>query len=121
MNKAIFRLVAESLLFIGRLTGRTYNEINVIVYYFIIPFTWLWMLDVILNVNYFKWSFLIFTIGFAAGCRDFRSYSDWLFHKSVDFLNYFNRYGSNYVKSSVWICVSLPLLIYMTLLIFLFK
>ncbi|ERM80993.1 hypothetical protein P872_11950 [Rhodonellum psychrophilum GCM71 = DSM 17998] len=68
-----------------------------------------------------KIAFVIFTIGFFVGCRDFKTYSDWLFAKSVSFLNYFNRYGSNYFASSVWICVSLPILVYGLLLFLILK
>ena len=45
----------------------------------------------------------------------------WLFDKSVLFLNYFDKYGSNYVASSVWICVSLPIAIYAILIFLIFK
>jgi hypothetical protein len=116
MNNLVFKIVAHFLFFIAKRTGLTYNEINIIVYYFIIPFSWLCLLDVILNSHYLKIGFLIFTLGFLFGCRDFRAYSDWLFKKSVLFLNYYNKYGSNYIKSSVWICVSLPLVIYIVLI-----
>lgn len=112
MNNIIFKIVARSLLYIGRQTGLTYNEINIIVYYFIIPFSWLCLLDLYFKFHFTKIAFVIFTVGFKVGCRNFNSYSNWLFEKSVSFLNYFNKYGSNYVKSSVWICVVLPILIY---------
>jgi hypothetical protein len=121
MIKVIFKIVASSLKFIGRKTNLTYNEINIIVYYFIIPFSWLYLLDIIFNFHYFKIGFAIFTLGFSIGCRNFRTYSDWLFDKSVTFLNYFNRYGSNYISSSVWICVSLPIVIYVILIFLIFK
>ena len=116
MNKIIFKIVAYSLSFIGSKTGLTYNEINIIVYYFIIPFSWLCLLDSIFHIHYLKIVFVIFTLGFMVGCRNFKTYSDWLFNKSVSFLNYFNKYGSNYVASSVWICVSLSIVIYAILL-----
>ena len=112
----IFNAVAQALRSLSRLTGFTYNEINVLLYYFIIPFTWLILLDNFLDVHYLKMSGIIFCLGFFAGCNDFKKYSDWLFFKSVIFLNFFNRFGSNYIKSSVWICVSFPLLIYAILL-----
>lgn len=121
MNKLIFKIVADSLSAIGRKTGLTYNEINIVVYYFIIPFTWLLLLDIIFEFHYLKFSFVIFCLGFIVGCRNFKEYSDWLFDKSVKFLNYFNRFGSNYISSSVWICVSIPILIYSILLILIFK
>ena len=116
MNNFIFKLVANGLAFIGRKIGLTYNEINIIVYYFIIPFSWLCLLDMLFSFNYLKLTFVIFTLGFIVGCRNFKTYSDWLFNKSVSFLNYFNKYGSNYVVSSVWICVSLPIVIYLILI-----
>jgi hypothetical protein len=121
MNRIIFKIVANSLSFIGHKTGLTYNEINIIVYYFGIPFSWLCLLDIIFNFHYFKIAFVIFTLGFIVGCRNFKTYSDWLFDKSVSFLNYFNKYGSNYVTSSVWICVSLPIIIYAILIFLILK
>ena len=120
MNR-VFNTVAKALRSLSRLTGFTYNEINVLLYYFIIPFSWLILIDSILHLNYFKLAGFIFCIGFYAVCRDFEKYSDWLFFKSVIFLNSFNRFGSNYKKSSVWICVSLPILIYTILFYLSFK
>ena len=121
MNRIIFKIVENSLSFIGHKTGLTYNEINIIVYYFGIPFSWLCLLDIIFNFHYFKIAAVIFTLGFIVGCKNFKTYSDWLFDKSVAFLKYFNKFGSNYVASSVWICVSLPISIYAILIFFIFK
>ncbi len=114
----LFHFVAQLLVKLASLTGRTYNEINIIVYYLIIPFTYLLLIDAILNVHYLSIAFIIFCLGFFVGCRDFRLFSDDLFMKSVRFLNYFNRFGSNYKASSVWICVAFPIALY-ALLIFL--
>jgi hypothetical protein len=121
MIKIIFKIVAKSLLFIGKQFGLSYNEINIIFYYFIIPFSWMFLLDMIFSFHYLKIAFLIFIVGFIVGCRNFKTYSDWLFQKSVSFLNYFNKYGSNYTASSVWICVSVPIVIYATLIYFIIK
>ena len=115
MINSIFTIVASFLHWLSRLTGFTYNQINIIVYYFIIPFSWCVLLDVIFDFHFLKLGFLVFSLGFRIGCTDFKSYSDWAFKKSVQFLNYFNRFGSNYYKSSVWICVSLPIIIYLLL------
>ena len=117
----VFDTVAKALRTLARLTGFTYNEINVLLYYFIIPFTWMILLDSILCVHFLKIAAIIFSIGFFIGCKDFKEYADWLFFKSVIFLNFFNRFGSNYIKSSVWICVSLPILIYTILFFLAFK
>ena len=121
MNSVIFKIVANSLSFIGSKTELTYNEVNIIVYYFIIPFSWLCLLDIIFSFQYLKIAFVIFTLGFIFGCRNFKTYSDWLFNKSVSFLNYFNKYGSNYFVSSVWICVFLPIVIYAILIFLILK
>jgi hypothetical protein len=110
--RLIFNLVANWLKYLAFKTGRTYNEINILIYYGCIPFTWLALLDFGFGFHYFKIAFLIFVIGFFIGCRDFSYFSDKLFHASVRFLNYFNRFGSNYYASSVWICAALPLVIY---------
>lgn len=110
--RLIFNLVAKSLYKLAIKTGRTYNEINILIYYGCIPFTWLALLDFGFGFHYLKTAFLIFVIGFFIGCRDFSDFSDKLFHTSVRFLNFFNRFGSNYYASSVWICAALPLVIY---------
>ena len=114
----IFSLVAIFLNLIAKATRSTYNEINIVVYYFIIPFTWLILIDNIFQFHYFKIGFVIFCLGFFFACKDFKKFSDWLFDKSVSFLNYFNRIGSNYIFSSVVICVVLPIFVY-TILIWL--
>lgn len=112
MIKVVFYIVAKILVILSHLTGYTYNQINILVFYFVIPFTWMILIDMILHSNYLKISFVIFCFGFYFGCENFRQYSDKLFTKSVSFLNYFNKYGSTYKASSVLICFSLPLIIY---------
>ena len=115
MNNRIFNLVANGLLYISKKTGLTYNEINIIVYFFIIPFSWLILLDIIFYFHVLKIAFLFYCLGFRMGCRNFKEQSDWLFAKSVSFLCYFDKFGSNYTRSSVLICVSVPILIYVAL------
>jgi hypothetical protein len=111
-----FNLVARWLHQLAKLTNLTYNQINIIVYFVIIPLSWFLLLDLYFSGYFFTMGFLIFLTGFKVGCKNFREYSDELFMKSVHFLNYFNRFGSNYYKSSVWICVLLPMLIYILLI-----
>jgi hypothetical protein len=121
MIKLIFNIVAKGLVKISSVTGFTYNEINILVYYFFIPLSWLVLLDIIFHFHFLKIAFAIFCFGFYTGCRNFRKYSDWLFDKSVFFLNYFNKFGSNYYATSVWICVTAPLLIYALLIFIILK
>ena len=107
-----FQLTANFLHRIARMTGRTYYEINVFAYFFLVPFSWCWMVDTFFHFHYLKIGFILLSIGFFIGCRDFKVYSVDLFFKSVQFLNLFNRFGSNYKLSSVIICLLLPFLIY---------
>ena len=116
MIQKSFDLTVKLLLHLAKITKLTYNEINIIVYYFIVPFSYFFLLDIIFEFHYLKISFVIFTIGFFTGCRDFKNYSDKLFKRSADFLRYFNRFGSNYEASSVIICLSLPLIVYIVLI-----
>ena len=53
----IFQLVANSLFRVSQILGLTYNEINIILYYLIIPFTWLVLLDKIFKFHYLKITF----------------------------------------------------------------
>jgi len=119
MQKAslyIFSRVENALSVLAQNLNLTYNQINIIVYYMLIPFSWLVMLDMINNSYYFTLGFLLVILGFFVGCRNFRDYSDWLFTKSVIFLDSFNKYGSNYTLSSVVICVFIPIIIYSVLI-----
>jgi hypothetical protein len=116
MINYIFKLVADLLYKLAKVTGVSYNQINVLVYYFLIPLSWFMLLDFYFSFFYLTFSFSLFIIGFKVGCKNFREFSDILFMKSVHFLNFFNRFGSNYHKSSVWICVSLPLLVYILII-----
>jgi hypothetical protein len=112
----VFSFVAKSLYFIASKTGRTYNEINIIVYYGCIPLSWLALIDYGLGVHFLKGAFALVVLGFLIGCRNFKAFSDDLFYASVRFLNYFNRFGSNYFASSVWLCIALPIFIYIGLI-----
>ena len=53
INK-IFNLVANSLTAIALITDLSNNQINILVYYFFIPFTWLIMLDLIFEFHFLK-------------------------------------------------------------------
>lgn len=115
-TNGIFVLVRDALIFISKVTGRTYAEINTSVYFMMIPGSWLVMLDLIVGTRgAITFLFLLAWLFLLSFRRDFRKLSESLFSKSVDFLLFFNRFGSNYVVSSVLICVVLPMLIYAAL------
>ena len=91
MIKRIFVKVAMVLYNGAQRLGITYNEINILVYYLLIPLTWTIMVDLLIGA----------------------------FMRSVDFLNYFNRWGGNYHLNSVVICVAIPIVIYIALAVML--
>ena len=116
LTERIFDRVVKILLGYARALKISYYAVNILLYYFIVPFSWLILLDMIFDFHYFKIGFALFSLGFFFYCKDFEAFSLNLYRRSVDFLNYFNRFGSNYVSSSVYICVLIPLLIYVGLI-----
>lgn len=108
-----FRLVATALYNIAQMFGMTYNEVNVLAYYLLIPLSWTIMLDMYIGLPLTTGALLYIWIGIKIGTwGHFSAWCDWAFMRSVDFLNYFNRWGGNYVLNSVIICVVIPVLVY---------
>jgi hypothetical protein len=115
---SIFRKVADVLIYGASVMDITYNEINIIVYYLLIPLTWTIMLDFYIGTPITTYTFIFIWFGIKIGTWGrFREWSDWAFMCSVDFLNYFNRWGGNYVLNSVVICVFVPILVYVGLIL----
>lgn len=112
----IFAVVAGFEHVIAKLTGAKYNEVNIIVYYLLIPLSWTVMIDYITMLPFLTPMYIIVWIVFLwKDPMKFRDRCDWAFMKSVDFLLWFKRIGWNYVVSSVIICVVVPVLIYIEL------
>lgn len=111
----LFNLVADGLRWIASVTGLTYNEINIIAYYIVLPFVYLALVDRILRRHILKLGYLLFWAVLLGVIRDFRVFSDGLFQRSVEFLLLFWRFGLNYVAASVVVCVVLPLLVFLGL------
>ena len=112
----LFALVAGAEHIIAKLTGSTYNEVNIVVYYLIIPLSWTVMVDYITMMPFLTPMYIIAWIVFL--WKDpirFRNRCDWAFMKSVDFLLWFKKIGWNYIVSSVIICVVVPVLVYIEL------
>ena len=117
MITKIFNKTAQVLHKIAQKLNLTYNEVNIIVYYMLVPLTWLVMLDFIIKI----WPLL--TIVWIATCltvslwhrKDFKTWCDNVFQKSVDFLLWFKHFGWDYNKASVIICVIVPIFIYVIL------
>lgn len=118
----IFAVVAGMEHVIAKLTGATYNEVNIIVYYLLIPLSWAAMIDYITKMPFLSIMYDIAWIVFLwKDPMKFRDRCNWVFIKSVDFLLWFKKIGWNYVVSSVIICVIIPILIYMELICGIFQ
>jgi len=114
----IFQIVANGLLKIAAKLHLTYNEVNIIVYYLIVPLTWTLLTDYIIKLPLLTPLFLIaWAIVYIRVRKRFRQWCDWAFMKSVDFLLWFRCIGWNYTVSSVIICVVVPIFIYTALII----
>ena len=114
----VFGIVAAGLNLIAKALHMTYNEINIIVYYLIIPLSWCIMLDYIIGLPITTpiWILLWIYI-FWSKRKFFKDWCDAAFKLSVDFLLKFKRIGWNYWIASVIICVVVPLIIYAALII----
>jgi len=112
----IFQLVVNILSVIGDLTGLSYNEVNIVLYYIVIPFSWTILLDKIFKIHYFKLSYGLIVLTLLLFIKDFSIFSDWLFDKSAAFLMFLG----DYVIMSVIVCVVLVIIIYLVLFYFAF-
>ena len=113
----VFAFVAALEHLIAKITGTTYNVVNIIVYYMVIPLSWTIMIDYITKMPFLT---PILTSAWIIFCwkdkMKFWNRCDWAFEKSVDFLLWFKKIGWNYVVSSVIICVVIPILVYIELI-----
>ena len=116
--KSIFNIVANSLDYLAKFFGLTYNQVNIIIYYFLIPLSWLVFIDIIIGGHFGVLTFCAFSFGVFVGCGNFKTYCDKVFNASALFLSSFEKLGSDYVKSSVIICVLVPIIVYITLIYF---
>ena len=117
MNE-IFQIVYEFLKWTSLISGLTYREVNIIVYFIIIPAIFIFILSKIFKEKLLILVFLITVILTIIIVPDFEKFSNDLFKKSVDFLNWFEYFGLNYIQASVLICVIIPILIIFSLLYF---
>lgn len=116
-----FEIVRDFLIWLSRLTGLTYREINIIVYFMVIPLFYFDLIDKLLGKHYFKIGFSVVCILAIFLIPNFELFSSKLFDLSVVFLNWFDCVGWNYTVASVIICVFVPVLIYLVLLYFVRK
>ena len=120
MNK-IFIIVKDFLIALASISGFSYKAINIIVYYYIIPFIFILFIDEIYKIHYLKISFILVLSILTLLINDFEKFSVWLFNYSATFLNSFSVIGWNYTVASVIICVFVPIIVFSFLVYFVFK
>ncbi|PHS62238.1 MAG: hypothetical protein COB12_10985 [Flavobacterium sp.] len=110
MDKA-FDVVYKLLKWASKVTGLTYHEINIIVYFIIIPVIFIILIDRIFKTHKLKIGFGIILLITLLSISDFKLFSTIIFNKSVAFLKWFSIIGLNYIQASVIICVIIPVII----------
>lgn len=116
----VFNAVARTLDWVASVTGFTYNEINIIAYYIVLPFVYVVLLDRIFHKHVLKITYVLGWTAILVAVRNFSSFCDVLFKASVDFLLMFSAVGLDYVAASVVICVILPAMVFVALLLIAF-
>jgi len=111
----IFMIIMGGLAGIAHLFGTTYNVINILVYYILIPSSWVYLISKKTDkrINFISLG-LLFVFIFLPNKR---KNCDYFFQKSVDLLNWTaDIFGSNYIDMSVYICVIVVGIIYLILI-----
>ncbi len=120
MNE-VFDLIYRFLKWLSTITGLTYHEVNIVVYFILIPAFAIFLVSLVFRNKYLILGYLVIVALLLLIIPDFQTFSDHLFDKSVSLLNWFDNLGLNYVQASVLICVILPLLLFTILAYLSFK
>ena len=112
---SVFNIVYWLLRAVSKISGFTYNEVNVIAYYMILPFAYVVLADKILKTHVLKMGYVTAIGAALLMIKDFTNFSGWLFDESVDFLLSFQAVGWNYIVSSVLICVVFPSIVFVVM------
>lgn len=115
-----FYVVYRMLVWLSEATGLSYEEVNIIVYYVIVPMTFLGLVDRIIRKPIFTILYIATLLVVATRIRDFHVFAEDLFDWSVDFLLGFSKVGLGYDSASVVVCLLLPLLMFLCLFSFAF-
>src|SRR4029434_9046636 len=105
---AVFNIVYSLLLWCSQVSGLSYEAVNVIAYYFLVPLVFFFLFDRIIKRHIFvpcfvaSWCLLLFLV------PSFDDFADKAFERSVEFLNAFSAIGWNYTVASVVVCVVAP-------------
>ncbi len=115
MIDATFQAVAKGLYYSGTLIHLSYNEMNILVYFGIIPLIWACMIDKLFRFHYVKLTIMLAILFCVVSINNLSAFCDDLFYACVIFLNLFRPIGIDYVAASVLICVVLPIALHMLL------
>ena len=103
-----FALTAKTLLQIGKIFHLSYNAVNIIVWYMLLPLAWAAILDYKLHQVVFAPVWILFCIGIIVLQRkQFNKFCDLMFRLSQEFILSFG----NYYLWSVIICLLVPIFI----------
>lgn len=115
--ETIFKSVYHTLKWLEALTGFSYREVNIILYFIIIPGIFSYYIGTLFKS---KIPIIGFSLGVLIACiviPDFKVFSSKAFDTAVDFLNWFEIIGLNYIQASVVFCVIVPLLMLLILVL----
>ena len=103
-----FAITARVLLQVGKLLHLSYNAVNIIVWYMLLPLAWAAILDYKLHQVVFAPVWILFCIGIIVLQRkQFNKFCDLMFRLSQEFILSFG----NYYLWSVIICLLVPIFI----------
>lgn len=105
----IFIAVATGLGQASRLLGISYVEVNVLVYFLLVPLLLASLVDARLGLHLAKISVSAAFLMSLCLFPSFGQFSEVLFANSVKFLKLFGPLGVDYVQSSVLFCVVAPI------------
>ena len=84
--ESIFSAVKDFLVNIASITGLTYEEVNIIIFFLIIPLTIIILIDAVYRNHYIKVGYVLFLILFAWISEFSQNFFDRAFNLSVNFL-----------------------------------
>lgn len=111
----IFDLVMRSLLWLSEVSGFTYYEINILVYFLVIPFVYAVLLDLRTGCHLFKLAHLITWLGLWCIIGNFTRAAAQAFEVITDGFSNFFIIGLDYTATSELLCVFFPVVIFLGL------
>jgi hypothetical protein len=115
MIDATFQAVAKGLYYSGTIINLNYNQMNILVYFGIIPLIWAFIIDKMFRFHYEKLMHLLVILFCWVTINNLSAFCDDLFYACVIFLNLFRPIGMDYVAASVLFCVVIPIALHVFL------